>query len=210
MKIYTIAFILFFNNAISQTKKRDCFSLNPFVNVFVENLISKEVNLDKNYVTFSLNPFVNVFVENLIRKEVNLDKNYVTLISLKDKEGNYNIDVELTSGDIKTFKVVSPKEAKKAYGNMTILLVGKTDEDLKFLKKSIGKSNSVFLNRDQSKNNTSFYDEDYVWSAFFNAKKELINFYIPEEKESAAKIFNDIKNDIHISPDFKAIDCNCF
>jgi hypothetical protein len=182
MKIYIIAFILFFNNAISQTKKSDCFSLNPFVNVFVENLISKEVNLDKNYVT---------------------------LISLKDKEGNYNIDLELTSGDIKTFKVISPKEAKKAYGNITILLVGKTDEDLKFLKKSIGKSNRVFLNKDKSKNNTSFYDEDYVWSTFFDTKKELINFYIPEEKESADKIFNDIKNDIHISPNFKTIDCNC-
>lgn len=155
------------------------------------------------------NPFVNVFVENLISKEVNLDKNYVTLISLKDKEGNYKIDLELTSGDIKTFKVVSAKEAKKAYGNMTILLVGKTDEDLKFLKKSIGKSNRVFLNKDQSKNNTSFFDEKYVWSVSFNAKKELINFYIPEEKESADKIFNDIKNEIHISPDFKAIDCSC-
>ncbi len=183
MKIYIIAFILFFNNAISQTKKGDCFSLNPFINVFIENLISKEVNLDKNYLT---------------------------LISLKDKEGNYNIDLELTSGDIKTFKVVSPKEAKKAYGNITILLVGKTDEDLKFLKKSIGKSNRVFLNKDKSKNNTSFYDEDYVWSTFFDTKKELINFYIPEEKESADKIFNDIKNDIHISLNFKTIDCNCF
>jgi hypothetical protein len=183
MKMYIIAFILFFNNAISQTKKSDCFSLNPFVNVFVENLISKEVNLDKNYVT---------------------------LISLKDKDGNYNIDLELTSGDIKTFKIVSPKEIKKTYGNITLLLVGKTDEDLKFLKKSIGKSNRVFLNKDKSKNNTSFYDEDYVWSTFFDTKKELINFYIPEEKECADKIFNDIKNKIHISPDFKTIDCNCF
>ncbi len=183
MKIYIIAFILFFNNAISQTKKSDCFSLNPFVNVFIENLISKEVNLDKNYLT---------------------------LISLKDKDGNYNIDFELTSGDIKTFKVVSPKEVKKAYGNITILLVGKTNEDLKFLKKSIGKSNRVFLNRDKSKNNTSFYDEDYVWSTFFDKKNELINFYLPEEKESADKIFDNIKNNIHISPDFKKIDCNCF
>lgn len=183
MKIYIIAFILFFNDAISQTKKSDCFSLHPFVNVFIENLISKEVSLDKNYLT---------------------------LISLKDKDGNYNIDFELTSGDIKTFKIKSPKEIKKTYGNITILLVGKTDEDLKFLKKSIGKSKKVFLNRDRSKNNTSFYDEDYVWSTFFDTKKELINFYIPEEKETADKIFSDIKNDIHISPNFKTIDCNCF
>ncbi|AZA86834.1 hypothetical protein EG349_08555 [Chryseobacterium shandongense] len=183
MKIYIIVFILFFNNAISQTKKSDCFSLNPFVDVFIENLINKEVNLDKNYLT---------------------------LMSLRDKDGNYNIDLELTSGDINTFKIVSPKEIKKEYGNITILLVGKTDEDLKFLKKSIGKSKKVFLNRDKSKNNMSFYDEDYVWSTFFDKKKELINFYIPEEKESADKIFNEIKNDIHISPNFKNIDCNCF
>lgn len=183
MKTYIVAFILFFNNAISQTKKSDCFSLNPFVNVFIENLISKEVNLDKNYLT---------------------------LISLKDKDGNYNIDFELTSGDIKTFKIVSPKEIKKTYGNITILLVGKTDEDLKFLKKSIAKSKKVFLNKDNSMNNTSFYDEDYVWSTFFNNKKELINFYIPEEKEFADKIYNDIKDKIRISPNFKTIDCNCF
>lgn len=108
MKIYIIAFILFFNNAVSQTKKSDCFSLNPFVDVFIENLINKEVNLDENYLT---------------------------LISLKDKDGNYNIDLELTSGDINTFKIVSLKEIKKEYGNIIILLVGKTDEDLKFLKK---------------------------------------------------------------------------
>lgn len=129
---------------------------------------------------------------------------------MKDKEGNYNIDLELTSGDIKTFKMVSTKEIKKTYGNITLLLLGKTDEDLKFLKKSIGKSDKVFLNKDKSKNNTSFYDEDYVWSTFFDTKKELVNFYIPEEKESADKIFNDIKKDIHISPDFEAIGCNCF
>ncbi|WP_312171519.1 hypothetical protein [Chryseobacterium sp.] len=183
MKIYFIAFILFFNNAISQTKKSDCFSLNPFVDVFIENLINKEVSLDKNYLT---------------------------LISLRDKDGNYNIDLELTSGDINNFKIVSPKEIKKEYGNITILLVGKTDEDLRFLKKSIGKSKKVFMNRDKSKNNISFYDEDYVWSTFFDKKKELINFYITEEKESADKIFNEIKNDIHISPNFKNIDCNCF
>lgn len=183
MKIFIIAFILFFNNAISQTKNNNCLSLHPFVNVFIENLISKEVSLDKNYLT---------------------------LISLKDKDGNYNIDFELTSGDIKAFKIKSPKEIKKTYGNVIILLVGKTDEDLKFLKRSIGKSKKVFLNRDRSKNNTSFYDEDYVWSTFFDTKKELINFYIPEEKESADKIFSDIKNNIHISPNFKTIDCNCF
>jgi hypothetical protein len=88
--------------------------------------------------------------------------------------------------------------------------VGKTDEDLKFLKKSIGKSKKVFLNRDKFKNNMSFYDEDYVWSTFFDKKKELINFYIREEKKSVDKIFNEIKNDIHISPNFKNIDCNCF
>ena len=88
--------------------------------------------------------------------------------------------------------------------------MGKTDEDLKFLKKSIGKSKKVFLNKDKSKNNTSFYDEDYVWSTFFDIKKELINFYIAEEKESAGKIFNSIKKDIRISPTFKKLDCNCF
>jgi len=183
VRLYILAFILIFFNATSQTKKKDeCFSLNPFVNVFIENLI---------------------------RKEVNLDKNYLTLISLKDKDGNYNIDLELTSGSIKTFKIVSPKEVKKTYGNITILLIGKTDEDLKFLKKSIGKSNRMFLNKDKSKNNTSFYDEDYVWSVFFNNKKELINFYISEEKESADKIYNEIKDNIRISPNFKKIDCNC-
>lgn len=184
MKIFILAFVLFFNNITSQIKtKNKCFSLNPFIDVFIENLIDKEVNLDKNYLT---------------------------LISLKDKDGNYNIDFELTSGDIKTFKIISPKEIKKTYGNITILLVGKTDEDLKFLKKSIGKSKKVFLNKDKSKNNTSFYDEDYVWSTFFDIKKELINFYIPEEKESAGKIFNSIKKDIRISPTFKKLDCNCF
>ena len=184
MKFFLIAFILFFNNAISQTNKKDkCFSLNPFVDVFIENLISKEVNLDSNYLT---------------------------LISLKDKDGNYNIDLELTSGNIKTFTSVSSKEIKKTYGNITILLIGKTDTDLKFLKKSIRKSNRVFLNKDKSKDNTSFYDEDYVWSTFFDNKKELINIYLPEEREAADKIFNKLKNEIKISSAFKNLDCNCF
>jgi hypothetical protein len=128
---------------------------------------------------------------------------------LRDKNGNYNIDLELTSGNIDTLKIKSSKELKKEYGNITILLIGKTETDLKFLQKSTKKSNRIFLNKDQSKNDTSFYDEDYVWSVFFNSKKELINFYIPEEQEFADKIFMNIKNNIRISPNFKKIDCNC-
>lgn len=121
MKFFIIAFILFYNNAGSQTKnKNECFSLNPFINVFIEHMINKEVNLDKNYLT---------------------------LISLKDKDGNYNIDLELRSGNIKNFKVVSLREVKKKYGNITVLLVGKTDKDLKFLKKSINNSIKIFVNR---------------------------------------------------------------
>lgn len=183
MKFFIIVFIFFFNNVTSQTNlKKECFSLNPFIDVFITNLIDKDVNLDKNYLS---------------------------LISLKDKDGNYNIDLELTSGNIDNLKIKSSKELKKKYGSITILLIGKTEDDLKFLKNSTRKSNRVFLNKNRSKNNTSFYDEDYVWSVFFNSKKELINFYIPEEKEFADKIFNQIKNNIRINPDFKKIDCNC-
>lgn len=68
----------------------------------------------------------------------------------------------------------------------------------------------MFSNKDKSKNNTSFYDEDYVWSTFFNNKKELINIYLPEEHSTADKIFNKLKNEIKISPAFKNLDCNCF
>lgn len=183
MKFFIVVFILFFNNAVAQTNiKKECFSINPFIDVFITNLLDKDVNLDRNYLS---------------------------VISLRDKDGNYNIDLELRSGNIDSVKIKSSKEHKKKYGNIKILLIGKKETDLKFLQNSIKKSNNIFINKDRSKNNTSFYDEDYVWSIFFNNKKELINFYIPEEKESADNIFNLIRNNIRISHDFKKIDCNC-
>lgn len=173
------------------------FSLNAFA------------QKSKNNSCFSINPLINSFFDNLIEKDVNLKKNYLTIISLKDKDGNYNIDFELT-GDIAASTLVSKNESKTNYGNVKILLIGKTDEDFKFLKKSIRRTKKVFTNNDISKNNTNFYDEDYVWSTFFNDKKELINIYIPEERETADKIFSKLKNDIKISPAFKSLDCNCF
>lgn len=157
-----------------------------------------------------MNPFINSFIENLIDKDVNLNQSHLTLINLIDKDGNYNVDLELATGSIDTLKLNSSKESKLIYGNITVLLIGKTDQDLKFLEKSIKKTHRVFNNKILSKNNTSFYDEDYVWSAFFNSKKELINLYIPEEKESADKIFESIKTQIKLSSRFKKLDCNCF
>lgn len=45
---------------------------------------------------------------------------------------------------------------------------------------------------------------------FLIIKKELINFYIPEKRESTYKIFNDIKDKINLNSDFKNLDCNGF
>lgn len=188
--------------------------MNKNVKLFITILILVCFNAfsqtRKDNSCFSINPIINSFITNLIEKEVNLNKNYLTILSLKDKDGNYNVDFELSQGDIKTLKVGSAKEIKLKYGNISILLIGKTNEDLKFLKKSIKKSEKIFNNTDLLKNNTDFYDEDYVWSTFFNNKKELINFYIPEEKEPAYRIFNSLKNEIKVSPTFKNLDCNCF
>ncbi|MBV6881689.1 hypothetical protein AXA65_12245 [Chryseobacterium sp. FP211-J200] len=94
------------------------------------------------------------------------------------------------------------------YGNVEILLDGKTFEDFDFLKKSVKKTKKVFENKTLSKDNHAFYDEDYVWSSFFNEKGELINLYIPEEKDSAFKIYENLKNKIEITPDFKTLDFN--
>lgn len=55
----------------------------------------------KNNDHFYINPFIDSFLENLISKDVNLSKYYLTIISLKDNDGNYNIDFALTSGDLK-------------------------------------------------------------------------------------------------------------
>jgi hypothetical protein len=164
----------------------------------------------KNKECFSMNPFIDAFIENLIDKDVNLNQNHVTLISLVDKDGNYNIDLELKEGGIEALKSTSPREVVLRYGNMKVVVIGKTGEDLKFLKKSIRKINKVFNNKDTSKNNLSFYDEDYVWSIFFDKKMELINLYIPEEKESAYKIFDGLKSEVKISTKFKYLDCNFF
>ncbi|ASK28743.1 hypothetical protein CEY12_00825 [Chryseobacterium sp. T16E-39] len=164
----------------------------------------------KNNGSFSINPFINSFIENLINKETNLDKNYLTLISLIDKDGNYNIDLELTTGSIETLKVASSKEEKLAYGNIKVLLIGKTSDDLKFLKRSIKKTIKVFTNKDLSKNNMGFFDEDYVWSTFFDKNRKLIYVYIPEEKESADEIFKNLKTKIRLSPKFRSMGCNCF
>ncbi|MFC6269891.1 hypothetical protein [Frigoriflavimonas asaccharolytica] len=184
LKFLIIIFILISFQSFSQTrKKKDCFTLNPIINTFINNLINKDVSINDNYLT---------------------------LISLKDNEGNYNIDLQLTSGNLETFKIVSPNEVKIKYGNIKILLIGKTAEDLKFLKKAISKANRIFLNGDGSLNNKSFFDEVYVWSLFFNSRKELINIYLPEERQSAYKIFNEMKDKINISSNFKSLDCNCF
>lgn len=164
----------------------------------------------KNNDYFYINPFIDSFLENLISKDVNLSKHYLTIISLKDNDGNYNIDFALTSGDLKTLKIISSKEVKVKYGNIEILLEGKTFEDFDFLKKSVKKTKKVFGNKTLSKDNHAFYDEDYVWSSFFNEKGELINLYIPEEKDSAFKIYENLKNKIEISPDFKTLDFNNF
>lgn len=164
----------------------------------------------KNNNHFYINPFIDSFLENLISKDVNLSKHYLTIISLKDNDGNYNIDFALTSGDLKTLKIISSKEVKVKYGNVEILLDGKTFEDFDFLKKSVKKTKKVFENKTLSKDNHAFYDEDYVWSSFFNEKGELINLYIPEEKDSAFKIYENLKNKIEISPDFKTLDFNNF
>ena len=181
-----------------------------FIIIFSLMFINLFSQTNKNNNCFSVNPIINSFVENLINKDVNLNKHYLTIISLKDNDGNYNIDFALTRGDLKTLKIIAPKEVKMKYGNIEILLDGKTFEDLDFLKKSVKKTKKVFENKDSSKDNHAFYDEDYVWSTFFNHKKELINFYIPEEKESAFKIFDSLKSKIKISSTFKNLDCNSF
>lgn len=89
------------------------------------------------------------------------------------------------------------------YGNILILLDGKTPKDLILLKKYIEKSNDIFVNKNKLINNHSFYDEDYVWSTFFDVKKELINFYIPEEKDTAEQLFDSIKYKIRSVPILK-------
>lgn len=183
IKFLFFLFILSCNNTFSQINRNNCFSINPFIDSFIENLIDKETSLSKNYLT---------------------------LKSLKDKDGSYNIDFALTVGNLDNFKINSDNEMKLKYGNINLLLYGETEDDFKFLKKSIKKTNKIFHNKDSLKNNAAFYDEDYVWSTFFNNKKELTNFYIPEEKDSAYKIFENLKNEIKISPNFKNLDCNCF
>ncbi|MEG0928745.1 hypothetical protein [Chryseobacterium sp.] len=185
IKFLILMFIVIYSNAFSQiNKENNCFSINLLIDSFINNLIDKEANLNENYLIIK---------------------------SLKDKDGNYNIDFALSIGNLDTLKVTSSeKEMKLRYGNIKILLIGKTNEDLIFLKKSIKKTKNIFSNKDISKNNTNFYDEDYVWSTFFDNKKELINFYIPEEKEVAYKIFNSLKNKINISPKFKTLDCSCW
>lgn len=183
VKFFALIFIFICFNALSQT--------------------------NKNNFCFLINPIVDSFIENLVHKEVNLNKNYLTIISIKDKDNNYNIDFSLTKGNLEALQITNPLNVKVKYGNIKILLSGKTKKDLKFLKKSIKKTKNIFNNSDLSKNYTGFYDEDYVWSSFFDNKKELINFYIPEEKESAYKIFDKLKNEIKISPTFKRLDCNC-
>ena len=156
-----------------------------------------------NNKKITLNPFITTFLKNLVRKEMDLEKSYLTVISLKDEDGNYNVDFALTPGNLRTLQITSPREAKMKYGNILILLDGKTPKDLILLKKYIEKSNDIFVNKNKLINNHSFYDEDYVWSTFFDVKKELINFYIPEEKDTAEQLFDSIKYKIRSVPILK-------
>lgn len=181
---YLVIFSLFYFSCFSQAKgDNNCFYINPFINSFIDNLISKDVNINKHYLT---------------------------IIYLKDNSGDHIIEFELTSGYLKSLRNTTFKESSIKYGNIEVLLNGKTDEDLTFLKKSIRKTTAVFKNKDLSKDDHSFYDEDYVWISFFNDKGELKSLYIPEDKEPAFKIYDNLKNKIKISSDFKTLDFNSF
>lgn len=157
-----------------------------------------------------LNPFINAFYENILEKDVNLKNNFLTIIYIEDELKNKNIDLDLSTGDMSSNlkKVDSFKRAIINYGNVKILLVGKNIKDINFLMKSIKKTSKVFINKDPDINNLSFFDEEYVWSLLFNNKNQLINFYLPEEKDIAYKIFNSIKDKVKIGKDFKNIGYN--
>ena len=158
----------------------------------------------------SINPFIDAFYENLLEKDVNLDKNFLTIICIEDKSKNKNIDFDLTTGDInidaKKVDFFNRKVIK--YGNVKILLIGKTVNDIVFLKKVIKTTAKTYINKDINLNNTSFYDEEYVWSLLFNNKNELVNIFIPEEKDCAYKIFNNVKDKIKINRSFKGLEFN--
>ncbi|MPS74684.1 MAG: hypothetical protein E2590_16240 [Chryseobacterium sp.] len=157
-----------------------------------------------------MNPFINAFYENLIEKDVNLKNNFLTIICIEDELKEKNIDLELSTTDINSSfnKAESFKKIIIDYGNVKILLLGKSDDDLDFILKSIKKTKKIYTNKNPKINNLNFFDEDYVWSLLFNKTNELINFYLPEEKDNAYKIFNKIKCNIKIGKEFKGIGYN--
>jgi hypothetical protein len=160
--------------------------------------------------TGMLNPFINAFYENVLEKDVNLKNNFLTIISIEDELKNKNIDFDLRTGDMNSDlkKDDSFKKVIIKYGNVKILLIGKNINDINFLMMSIKKTAKIYTNKNPDINNVSFFDEEYVWSLLFNNKNELINFYLPEEKDSAYKIFNNIKGKVKIGKDFKDIGYN--
>jgi len=169
------------------------------------NLFSKYYKKQNNY-----EPFYQHFYENILEKDVNLKNNFLTIICIEDELENKNIDLDLSVGDInaRLEKNDSFKKVLINYGNVKILLLGKNISDINFLLKSIKKTKKAFVNKNPKLNNLSFFDEEYVWSLLFNKKNELINFYIPEEKDNAYKIFNRIKYSIKFGKDFKDIGYN--
>lgn len=172
-----------------------------YITAYSQNIVKKKG---------MLNPFINAFYENVLEKDVNLKNNFLTIIYIEDELKNKNIDLDLRTGDINLDlnKNDSFKRAIIKYGNVKILLVGKNINDINFLMTSIKKSAKVYTNKNPDINNVSFFDEEYVWSLLFNNKNELINFYLPEEKDSAYKIFNNIKSKVKIGKDFKDIGYN--
>ncbi|BAP31529.1 3',5'-cyclic adenosine monophosphate phosphodiesterase CpdA [Chryseobacterium sp. StRB126] len=157
-----------------------------------------------------LNPFINAFYEYILKKDVNLKNNFLTIICIGDELKNKNIDLDLSTGDMDSNLKKNDSFKRKIikYGNVKILLVGKNNCDINFLIKTIKKTTKVYVNKNPNINNVSFFDEEYVWSLLFNNKNELVDFYLPEEKDNAYKIFNDIKDKIKIGRDFKDIGYN--
>jgi hypothetical protein len=158
----------------------------------------------------TLNPFINAFYEYILEKDVNLKNNFLTIICIEDELKNKNIDLDLSTGDMNSNleKNDSFRRTIIKYGSVKILLLGKSINDINFLMKSIEKTTKVYINKNPNINNVSFFDEEYVWSLLFNNKNELVNFYLPEEKDSAYRIFNDMKNKIKIGKNFKDIEYN--
>ncbi|MNK67976.1 hypothetical protein D3C87_873250 [compost metagenome] len=167
-----------------QMKNKLCIIL-----IFIFQLTFSQIpSVEKNY---TFDNFIEAFIK------INRDENFkpdssIILISSLYYEGKgYMVTILRDNIESLINPLVSNLEYFK-YNNFDLLLQGKKNEDIEFLKKIIKRkmiSNSSKIKFKEPNKNVSYHP--YVWYLLFDEKMKLKDYTVQEEDVEIEKIFKE-------------------